>query len=582
MTGRRGPRLVAVGVLVGGLLAALLPGAGLAAAPDPRVVFVVGPVGSLTDSYRRWARAGADEARRWTSDVVEVYSPDATWPRVRSALQGASIVVYLGHGNGFPSPYGTKLRPDVQNGFGLNPVAGRGDSTHQYFGESVIAGQVRLAPGAVVLLFHLCYASGNSEPGVPEGTAAMARQRIDNFAAGFLAAGASAVVADAHGSPAPYLRALLKSKQSARTAWSRAATKNGNVTAFVSERTPGAVAFMDPEQVTSGFTRSLVLAQGASGIVPAGPVGGGGGGVPPGGWEVVIPPVPTPAPDAFALGASPGTPTLVGMPLAGSTVELALPVEAPPDVALGTSYRLGTRWIPLDGPAAVAEPPVFVPAPPGEEPGVRVAVVAPEAAASRVEVTTATTRDGAIAAPIALPAASGRYRLEVTVHGADGVALPYAVQASIPGVIVHVGGPGAAWIDAPATVSATAGTRASIQVLVTNGEADPWGACAAQAQLPAVDAVDGCPVVRLVGRWLPLAGGEGAPAIVRTLEIPAASGATTWLAGPVPALPGTYLLVASLERSVNGGSAAVLGRPVAITVEVTAPPLVPASPSAGG
>lgn len=580
MSGRRVPRLVAVTALVGVLLAALLPSATLAAAPDPRVVFVVGPVGSLTDSYRRWASAGADEARRWTDDVVEVYSPNATWPRVRSAIQGASVVVYLGHGNGFPSPYGSKLRRDVQNGFGLNPVAGRGDSTHQYFGEGVIAEQVRLAPGAVVLLFHLCYASGNSEPGVPEGTPAMARQRIDNFAAGFLAAGASAVVADAYGSPASYVRALLKSKQSARTTWTRAATKNGNASAFASERTPGAVAFMDPERASSGFTRSLVLATGASGIVPAGPVGGSGS--PPGGWEVVIPPTPTAAPDAFALGASPGTPTLAGMPLAGATVELGLPVETPPDVALGTAYRLGTRWIPLDAPAAVAEPAVVVPAVPGNGSEAVVAIVAPEASASRVDVVEAATRDAVIAAPVALPATSGRYRLEVTIHGADGVALPYAVQAAVPGVIVHVGGPGAAWIDAPTSVKATAGTRASIQVLVTNGESDPWGACATPDKLPTVDAIEGCPVVRLVGRWLPLTGAEGAPAIVRTLEVPAASGVMTWLAGPVPATPGTYLLIASLERSVDGRPAAVLGRPVAITVEVTAAPLVPPSPLSGG
>jgi hypothetical protein len=581
MTGRRVPRLVAVAALVGVLLAGLLPGAALGAAPDPRVVFVVGPVGSLTDSYRRWASAGADEARRWTNDVIEVYSPDATWPRVRGAIQGASIVVYLGHGNGFPSPHGTKLRRDVQNGFGLNPVAGRGDSTHQYFGEGVIAEQVRLAPGAIVLLFHLCYASGNAEPGVAEGTPAMARQRVDNFAAGFLAAGASAVVADAYGAPAPYVRALLKSKQSARTAWSRAATKNGNMTAFASERTPGAVAFMDPERTSSGFTRSLVVASGASTVVPAGPVGGSGG-TPPGGWEVVIPPAPTAAPDAFALGASPGTPRLAGMPLAGATVELSLPVEAPPDVTLGTSYQLGTRWIPLDGPAAVAEPTVAVPPTAGGGPDAAVAVVAPEASASRVDVATAATRGGVIAAPVDLPAASGRYRLEVTVHGAGGVALPYAVQASIPGVIVHVGGPGAAWIDAPPAVEATAGTRASIQVLVTNGEGDPWGACAAPEKLPSVDLIEGCPVVRLVGRWLPLAGGEGAPPIVRSLEVSAASGTVTWLAGPVPAVPGTYLLVASLERTIGGGPATVLGRPVAITVEVTAAPLVPPSPSSGG
>jgi tripartite-type tricarboxylate transporter receptor subunit TctC len=52
----------------------------------------------------------------------------------------------------------------------LNPEAGGGDSTHQYFGEGIVGTQVQLAKNAVVLLNHLCYASGNSEPGLPEGT----------------------------------------------------------------------------------------------------------------------------------------------------------------------------------------------------------------------------------------------------------------------------------------------------------------------------------------------------------------------------------------------------------------------------
>ena len=50
------------------------------------------------------------------------------------------------------------------------PGGRRDDSTHQYFGEADIAAQIKLAKNAVVLLNHLCYASGNSEPGLPEGT----------------------------------------------------------------------------------------------------------------------------------------------------------------------------------------------------------------------------------------------------------------------------------------------------------------------------------------------------------------------------------------------------------------------------
>ncbi len=618
MTGRR-VRLT-IGLLLSGLLlVGSAPATAWAAAPDPRVVIVVGPVGGLTETYRSWGRAGAAEARRWTDDVVEIYSPNATWPRVRAALQGASVVVYLGHGNGFPSPYGTKLRASVQNGFGLNPVGGRGDATHQYFGEGIVAEQVRLAPGAVVLLLHLCYASGLAEPGVAEGSEATARQRVDNYAAGFLAAGASAVVADAYASPAPYLRTLLGKRASARTAWERAATSNGNVRAFESTRTPGAIALMDPKSASGGFARSLVMAAGTGGIVPSGPAPGESD---PGAWEFILPPQPSVAPDAFDLGAQPGAPTLAGMPLADANVALRLPVDVPAGVALGTAYRLGTRWVPLDETGVTAEPApsdgaepgsgspppsagvTAEPAPAGAEPataspgpattppvggataspdpaGTEPApaddptLVARESTASRVDVVPATVAAGGLVGAVTLPAAIGRYRLEVTIHDRDGVAFPYAVQAAIPGLVVHVGGPGAAWLDAPPAVSVTAGTLASVQVVVTNGEAAPWGGCTSDPRRYGPDDGTVCSAVRLVGRWVPLEGIGGAPPIVRELAIPAASAQSSWLSGPVPTDSGTYLLVASLERSSGEGSPQVLGRPITVTVVVVSAPLVP-------
>ena len=135
-----------------------------------------------------------------TPNVVKVYSPDATWPNVKAALQGASVVVYLGHGNGWPSIYRDALYPPTQNGFGLNPHAGAADS-HQYFGEEQIGDEIKLAQDAVVIFSHLCYASGNTEPGLAEGTLAQAQQRVDNYAAGFFRAGAGAVIADAYLAP---------------------------------------------------------------------------------------------------------------------------------------------------------------------------------------------------------------------------------------------------------------------------------------------------------------------------------------------------------------------------------------------
>ena len=83
------------------------------------------------------------------AQVVKVYSPNATWDAVKGALDGASIVVYLGHGNGWPSRYRDALYPPTQNGFGLNPVAGVDDDAHQYFGEASVE-RLHLAPNAVV------------------------------------------------------------------------------------------------------------------------------------------------------------------------------------------------------------------------------------------------------------------------------------------------------------------------------------------------------------------------------------------------------------------------------------------------
>ena len=86
-----------------------------------------------------------------------------------------------------------------RTGSGSMRRAGNGDYNNKYYGEPSIR-TLDFAPNAVVLLFHLCYASGNSEPGEPAPTfARRARPRVDNYGSAFLAAGASAVIADGHG-----------------------------------------------------------------------------------------------------------------------------------------------------------------------------------------------------------------------------------------------------------------------------------------------------------------------------------------------------------------------------------------------
>ena len=76
-----------------------------AATGDPKVVIIVGATQGATAGYRADADVAYAEAMKYTPNVVKVYSPNATWAKVKAAVVGASVVIYLGHGNGWPSPY---------------------------------------------------------------------------------------------------------------------------------------------------------------------------------------------------------------------------------------------------------------------------------------------------------------------------------------------------------------------------------------------------------------------------------------------------------------------------------------------
>jgi hypothetical protein len=180
-----------------------------AAAAGLKVVLIVGPVESLTSTYRSWMDKVATAATANGAAVTKVYSPNATWSKVLNAIQGANIVVYMGHGNGFPNPYSSTLSPTKVDGFGLNDPLNLSDNAHIYYGESYIRGYVKLAPNAVVFLSHACYAAGSSESWDVDPTVSVAEQRVDNFAAGFIGAGARAVFALAHDDPSPYVAKIL-------------------------------------------------------------------------------------------------------------------------------------------------------------------------------------------------------------------------------------------------------------------------------------------------------------------------------------------------------------------------------------
>ncbi len=260
--------------------------------PVPKAVFIVGPTGGLTDTNLADAEKMALQAEAAGMEVRRVFFPNATWDNVLANIQGASLVVYMGHGYGWPSRYTTQLTESRQNGMGLNTFAGSSRTQYTYYGATRLRESIRLADNAVVILNHLCYSAGNGEPGMATPGVELARERVDNMASGWLAVGARAVFAYGWWQKLNYPQTLMSTgmtmdemfmtpsdgRPSGWTGWQPAR--------FDSVRTPGATNHLDPH-TRYGFYRavsgelSMTAAEfraGATGTLSGGGGGGGGGG----------------------------------------------------------------------------------------------------------------------------------------------------------------------------------------------------------------------------------------------------------------------------------------------------------------
>jgi hypothetical protein len=199
-------RVAAIAALT--LTASILSAVPAAAVVAPqKVAVIVGPLGTGTESYRQDADRTAAAAEAAGATVVKVYSPNATWANVKAAVDGANIVVYMGHGNGYPNPYSTGIEyRDRVNGWGLNRTAGAGDgdnwsTTMVYCGEKAILGTLTSSDGAaqwsycggstntdgispapnwVMIYGNACYAPGASESWDTPATESVAHERVRN------------------------------------------------------------------------------------------------------------------------------------------------------------------------------------------------------------------------------------------------------------------------------------------------------------------------------------------------------------------------------------------------------------------
>lgn len=245
------------------LVTALVVAFGVAANPAPaeaatiKVVIVVGPAGSKTSDYIYSAKKYAAQARSYGAAVTEIYSPNATWSKVRDAAQGANLLIYLGHGNGYPSPYGS-FQGYTKDGLGLNKTAGNGHYNVKYWGEYYIDKYIQMDPNAVVILNRLCYASGNSEWGEPNPTKWTAIKRVDNYGAGFLRAGGKAVFAHAVESASYTIKMLFTSGNTMNyILMTHPSASSARDFYFSSSRTPGYRAHLDPPKAGK-YWRSLI------------------------------------------------------------------------------------------------------------------------------------------------------------------------------------------------------------------------------------------------------------------------------------------------------------------------------------
>ena len=307
------------------------PRTATAAAPK-RAVIVVGPVASQTNEYIGYAKAIAAALNVAGVSVDLIIPPHATWRNVKAVADGADFFAYIGHGNGWPSPYSSNGE-ESHDGLGLNPTDGDTNYSHvKYFGSNYLRGGyhctlgvpspdtqaacsrvngqwkdygsgIQLASDAIVVLNHLCFASGNGEPGMAIPTQSVAFQRADNHANGWLAAGAK-VVFSLSWQPGEDIVNWLRTKHLSMEGLFELRDSAGSPSPFrgwvgsdpnvymPSARTPGATVHLDPDldpAHRNGYLRAVTGDLSFTTDEWWGSTGGGGGGG--GGGGDTTPPV---------------------------------------------------------------------------------------------------------------------------------------------------------------------------------------------------------------------------------------------------------------------------------------------------
>lgn len=151
-----------------------------------KVVYVVGAMdgvdGPVTAEYVRWGRADAAGMRALGMTVVEFYPPNNLWPDITAAAVDAAVLVYSGHGVSWGGD------PPTVGGFNLLP----GVPVH----PDQIRTELRMKPGAIVILNHACFSTGMSTTDAGAITTEEAQRRVAQYSLPFLDTGFSGYFAN--------------------------------------------------------------------------------------------------------------------------------------------------------------------------------------------------------------------------------------------------------------------------------------------------------------------------------------------------------------------------------------------------
>ncbi len=167
-------------------LVALLAAAGAFAQSKPKAVLINGFKLSEAGWCRNVNTQMADMRSYLSSKGYVVYSfapPVRDFPAIREAMNGASVVVYWGHGvimgSGVFAPENAKVGGLSIDGRHITPDG--------------LRNEVRLASNSIVILPNSCYAAGNSSDDSGKVRRDILEQRMVNYAAPFSDIGAQAI-----------------------------------------------------------------------------------------------------------------------------------------------------------------------------------------------------------------------------------------------------------------------------------------------------------------------------------------------------------------------------------------------------